>query len=373
MNAVLKHDDKDQELAVVEPKSLSELLAVGDTCPADFYNNPEYLEQVKTVKELAKSLVHTIDDQGRADSKKDAAAIRKYAKTTDSFALGVFRSMSDKFKVWRDSFTAEIKELNAIADGIDAKFKKMEQEKLESITQLLKDQLTASREESGVKSDFQVKSVDLSGMVKLSGTITDKGKLTTKAMSFIKAITDGELAHQNKTGMRLQTLENRCLRADINPPLAAINLGNELYGTDEEFDAKVDALIVAETERKTEAEARIKKQLEADNQKVLEDALADQQKAAVEIARQEQPKPLDQPEATPAADVKVSVAATERHQTTRRAVAPTDDKKTVSVIATFQISVRSHISTQAVIDHLKTKLPDDLKAALISCSGQENG
>ena len=46
-------------------------------------------------------------------------------------------------------------------------------------------------------------------------------------------------------------------------------------------------------------------------------------------------------------------------------------KKVVTVTAQFQITVRSHITPQGVADHLKSKLPDELVAVLVACSGTE--
>jgi len=46
-------------------------------------------------------------------------------------------------------------------------------------------------------------------------------------------------------------------------------------------------------------------------------------------------------------------------------------KKLVTITCEFQIMVRSHITPQGVADHLKTKLPADLKAALTVCRGAE--
>jgi hypothetical protein len=213
-------------------------------------------------------------------------------------------------------------------------------------------------------------------MAKLSGTLTETDNLTKKANDFLSGIVNDNLARQNKIEGRIMTLENRCLRADINPPLGAVNLGNDLYGSDEEFDRKVDQLIASETERKAEMEERIKKQLEADNQKKLDDALDGQQQAAVEAVRQEQPKPEQQQGTVKPEDDAEIMKDIGNAPAWKSEYAPTsntsiaDDKKIVTVSAQFKIKVRSHITPQAVADHLKTKLPADLLEALTVCEGQ---
>lgn len=380
MNAVIEENKTETEtetetgLAVVEPKSLNEILSISDECPADFYKNPAYLEQVKTAKELAKTLVHNIDEQGRADSKKDSAAIRKYVKTIDGFRLNVFRSVTSKVQSWCDSLTAETKELKSIADEIDAKFKKMEQEKLDSIAAMLADELIEARNKLVIKPEFW-SSPDLKPMIKLT-TLTGTGNLTSKAKEFIKAIADGELVQQTKIEARVMTLENRCLRADINPPLTAISLGNDLYGTDEEFNAKVDKLISAEIERKAEMEERIKKQLAQENQQKLDAAMAGQQQQALETVRKEQAEqPIETKSTAVYPDVSKSVKAAEYEQpkaVERIVEPPVDNKKTVTVTAQFRIKVRKHISAQAVADHLRSKLPAEVLEVMTVCVGQEN-
>jgi hypothetical protein len=423
MSAVIEETKKDTGLAVVEPKSLNEILSISDECPADFYKNPAYLEQVKTVKKLAGTLVHNIDEQGRADSKKDAAAIRKFAKTTNSFTLNIFRSMSDGVKKWRDNFTKETKELEAIADGIDEKFKRMEQEKLDSIAALLAEELIESRNKLVIKAEFWG-SPDLKPMIKLT-TLTGTGNLTNKAKEFIKAIADGELVQQTKIESRHLLLENRCLRAEINPPLTQVHFGTVFYADEELFNEKMEELIALEVERKAELVAKIEKQNKEANEKKIADALEAQQEEANRKAKSEQEEHNKQgreiiketavtrdaelnPPRTPeqlretADSIAQSAQYADRNEDRNRELSgaerlrqqadeierqkgqaktqveriyepPVDDKKTVTVTAQFQIRVRKHISAEAVANHFKTKLPDELAVALINCEGQEHG
>lgn len=382
MSAVMKENpvsdaEENTDLAVIETKSLAELLAIGDECPADFYKNPDYLERVKTVKLLAGSLVHTPDEKGRADSKKDAAAIRKFAKTTNKFAINIFRSLTEKMTNWRNNFTVEIKELEAIADGIDAKFEKMEKERLDSIKTLLANTLDEYRIEIGLRPEFYGE-YNLSPMVKLSGTLTDGGKLTSKALGFVKTIANGELTLQQRFDSRVIILENRCLRADINPPLTAISMGNELYGTDEAFDAKVEALITAETKRKTEMEERLKVKVEADNQKVLDAALADQQKEAVEIVRQEQPQPAKQITETetvklyPDISVNMKASGSEQPRVEERLITSSTGARVVRVWMMFEWpEIPETTSNKGVENFLTRKLPEQMQAKLKQVSSED--
>jgi len=214
-----------QEMAVTEPKSLSEILVISDQLPEDFYKNTQkYQAELDTAIATAQSLVHDITDEGRKLAKQDAAIIRKYAKTTNDFSLSVFRSLTDKVKNWKDDITGKTKLLEQEADNIMSRFEKIEREKLDTITTLLATTLAEYRVEIGLRPEFYG-NYDLSPMVKLSGTLTEGGKLTTKAFGFVKTIADGKLALQNRFDHREKDLKIKCLEADINPPLTHLHLG----------------------------------------------------------------------------------------------------------------------------------------------------
>jgi Fic family protein len=309
------------------------------------------------------------------------AAIRKYAKTTNGFALSVYRSLTDKMTAWRGDFTKEIKEIDAIADGIGAKFKKMEEEKLKNIGDLLDERLEWHRSNSSIKQEFHTLA-DLRPMLKLSGTLTDKGALTTKAGAFIKAIADGELASQLQYENRIMILENRCLRSEINPPLTHQHLGVVMYADDDIFNAKVDELVSAEILRRAEMAARIEKQNAADNQKKIDDALRDQQAEANRIASENAKKAEPEPEAKqpPALMQTVdTVIAQNRLAKDDRKNPPVvqsseaykepakqPGKRTAKFSVSFEVVVSERVGDRAVYDHFLTKLPDDIKAMIKS-------
>jgi len=271
MNAVMKeaqqnHSEKNTDLAVIEPKSLDKILVISDKIPDDFYENTEkYQRELEIAITYAKSLAHEINDEGRKMAKADAALIRKFAKQNKSFSMTIFNSLTDTVGKWKGLIYSKSVELESEADKIMSRFEAHEQEKLESITNLLKEQLASFRSEIGIKAEFKVKDVDLSNMVKLTGTLTEKGKLTAKAVSFIKAIVDGELAHQNKTENRLLIIANRCLYEDIKPPLTGVHLGADLYADDATFEATLNILVSAEIERRDQLKANITKQVVEEN------------------------------------------------------------------------------------------------------------
>ena len=261
-------------------KELTKILEIPESCPPDFYKNPEYLAQVKTALETAKSLVHSIDDEGRTKAKADAAAIRKYVKTTNSFTKTVFDTLTGKVKVWRDQFASETKQLSDAADGILSKFDEMEKAKLKEVEGTVRQALSEKRVAIGVKDVF-ITSPDLTPIIKLSGTLTPGGKLTSSAMQFITNIVSAEFASEQQYELRCNILKIKSLENGINPPLHQDYLGASFFANDDEFDAKLNHLIGIEITRREALE----KKHEADKQAAAEKVEADK-KRALEVAEE---------------------------------------------------------------------------------------
>ena len=261
-------------------QSLMKLLEVPDETPKDFYKNPQYLERTKQISELAKSLVHEISDEGRIQAKSDCVAIRKYVKTTDSFTLNVFRSLTDKVKAWRDDFTGETKSLSQIADDIMAKFESLEHEKLKLVEDRIAIQLMALRADAEIKEEF-ITRPDLSPIIKLS-SVTDAGNLTSKALKLLTDITTAEKAEQVRYDARLVQIKLKSLEADINPPLDPEYLGQSIFADDAIFNDRLDQVIKIEIERREETKRRIIKQQEQENQRKIEAAIKEAEIAVTE-------------------------------------------------------------------------------------------
>ncbi|MFA5920079.1 MAG: hypothetical protein WC856_02160 [Methylococcaceae bacterium] len=284
MSAVMKEV---KELPEEQPKSLTELCVVNDTLPDDFYKNTAaYKKQLDDTLAVAKSLVHEIDDDGKKKAKADVALIRKLTGNTNKFSLSVFRTLTDKVKLWKDDITVKTKALNDEADCIMSRFEEHEKAKLANIKALVIADLNEQRTALSIRCEFINPNADISSVIKLSGTLTPKGLLTTKAIGFITAIANGELAAQQQHDNRVLVLKVKCLEAEINPPLPPSYLGSAFHGTDEEFNAKLDELIAAEMVRRAETIARVERENKAANQKKIDDALVAQQAEANRIANE---------------------------------------------------------------------------------------
>ena len=400
MSAVLKEELPKTELTLVEKKSLAEILVISDQQPSDFYKNTAiYQSNLDLAIASAKSLVHSIDDEGRKLAKADVALIRKFAKQNRGFASSVFKSLTDKIKSWQTSVNTKCIDLEAEADGIMARFDAMEKKKLEGIKSALELALDEYRAEAAIRLEF-IKPADLSQYIKLSGTLTPKGDLTKGALTFVKAIADGEKFLQQRFDGRVLTIENRCLRAGINPPLTIDGFGNEIYSDDEIFNAALDRKVAAELERYEETKKLIEKQNAADNQKKIDDALklqqadadrmarekiANEAKAEIQVPAQKEPdKTIVSPQSLreTAQRIDESAAHADRSSDARREHEQADNlrtradeleqaqaitipgRKKVTFTAEFEVNVSERISNRAIQDRFNSLLPPDLLAML---------
>jgi len=275
---------------------LSKILEIADEQPLDFYKNSSaYIAKLDSAIGIAESLVYPLDDDGRKQAKNDVALIRKYSKLNKFWALNVFRSVTEKYKSWQDEIYGKSSKLDAAGESIINRFEKMEAEKLKIITEMMQELLDKYRLDNCVKPEFHGKD-KLVNVAKLSGFMTEGGKLTTKATNIVKALYTNEIAEQNRIESRLLMLENACLKAEITP-LQKEHFGSVFYAEESLFQEKLQELINVELSRKAEMEARIKRQQEAENKRILDAKLAEQQAEANRIAKEElakQAPPVEQ-------------------------------------------------------------------------------
>ena len=340
-------------------KELSVILQIPEECPLDFYKSPSYLAAVKEAKVVASSLVHEISDEGRKLAKADAAAIRKYCKTTDGFCKTIFESLTGKVKVWRESFTTETKELNAIADSIMEKFEAMEELKLDTIHSMIVDRLEILRKEQSIESRFVI---EPTFNVTLSGWLTPQGNLTSKALSEINAAITEERASQLQYHARVTKIKMICLEEGIEL-IPETYFGADLVGTDVDFETKLVALVEQEVARK---EAMIKK-IETDRLKealrqeqIAEKLEADKQR---ELARSEAIRSVPvAPTPAPVVDSRETIAPiNEPNIEPKSQPEPQAFSRKVRFVMTFEASVK----TTTTVEQFKAMIKSE-----VVCSGR---
>jgi hypothetical protein len=382
--------------------SLSDSLVIYDQLPDDFYKNTKkYKAQLDVALELAKGLVHPLDDEGRKTAGKDAALLRRYAGNTKKFSLSVFRILTDKAKTWRDDIDGKAKAIEQTADEIITRFEAQERAKLDGIRTLLVNTLRDEWTANNVDDEFRWG--DVEPLVKLSGTLTDTGALTKKAHDFISQTVAANLAKQHKTESRLLELENRCLRHEINPPLARVHVEAVLFSDDAVFSEKVDKLIAAEVLRREEFEENLRKKEET--RRLLEAKQKEREEVAKKMAEgiQNARAAISNAEQTQAIAKEVAQEMDQNRNWTgsSNAQSPNDNrtakwsindtvmnrkpapiveqeivkpatlgKRTVQVTCVFTFeNIGERVSTRGVIDHLLKLLPDKLRNVVESAVG----
>jgi hypothetical protein len=362
----------------LEPKSLNDLLVINDQLPSDFYTNPAYDAQLDKAIEASSCLVYTLDDDGEKKAKADATSINKFATMVDKFVTATYKEQTEAAAQWRDGKKLKIKLLRDNRQRLIDQFEEKRAEKLRQIRTMLTDCLAGLRG-TDIKPEFMTG--DIEPAVKLNA-LTPGGKLTAAALKFCKAIYDSNLAEQQRIEARHLVLENRCLRAEINPPLTQAHFGTVFYAEDSLFNEKLEELIAAEVERKAEMEERIRKQVEAESQRKTNDAL----KAQQDLHEQDKKDSLEQfkaqqdkmrhgqqekafPEKTTVQQVDNALAEKRKLDADRKNP-PVDPvthkpiipgKRTVTFGVTFEVIVSERVSNAGVETHFLSKLPEDLK------------
>lgn len=386
--------------AVLKDQSI-ELVITDKFIPAEFYTKtPEVVEEIKSRIELVNSIAFEVTENGKRNLKEYQADERKLIKASDTIRKEEYARLTGETKKSHDLIFEQIKFWADAVSSKSTQFEEFEANILKDIRATLKEELALIIEQcKEIRPEF-LTDYDVEPLVKLTGTLTPGGKLTSKAFEALRGFVLKDLARQHLHDNRILTIENRCLRADINPPLSKVHFGDVVFWADEqEFSSKLEELVTAEIARRVEMEMRIEKQNAIANQKKIDDALAAQQAEADRLANEkakaeESARPVEviktpesiraraenieqaaqyadrssdrDAELKGAAKLRAEADALEKAQAEQVKI---PGKKTVTITAQFKITVSERISVEAVVNHLKSKLPDDLKAALIDCAG----
>lgn len=330
-------------------KSLTDVLVINDSeVPEDFFTSDYYDQQIDAAIAATTGLVYALDDEGEKQARADATLINKYVKKFDSFIGNVFKSKTSKITIWRDEKKAKTKKLLENRQVSLNQFAEKRTEKLTLIRGIVNSYLNDTRLAVKIKPEFVVNNPDLTPVLKLSGTLTPNNALTKKAKVFIDALVSAELSEQSRIESRHLLLENRCLKAGINPPLTKIHFGTDFYADDCVFNSKVEELIAAEIIRKTEMEALIIEQQSA-KQAEIDSAITRLQDAEEKPVAQPEKSPRSQPEGKPIAMPETM---------------PVNGKHAVEIKVKFRMQISDRVTDKAVQDYFLKQLPEKIKSSI---------
>lgn len=243
-------------------------------------------------------------------------------------------------KVWDDG-------AKEISNQVD----KIEQETKDTCTILLLAFRNACWDELGVETDYRKASID--DLVKL-GSLTPKGELTKGAKAEVENRCKLDLAQQEKIASRLMDLENRCLKAEINPPLSRASVASFLHSEDAHFYTLLDNLVNAEIERKAEAERLMKARLEAENQRKLDEALKAQQLEANRIATEAARKEAAERQAEGIRRAQELKAQEEAQKPVEQPAPPQNDYPGEQIVAQVDAGMLVNFNVEVMVAHKYT-------------------
>lgn len=217
------------------------------------------------------------------DQKKRNASLNKLAAEVKDKVNEVIAAASIHIDPFKANGKRLVDKILAVRAEADEQVKAFEQATKDACLALLLEELNIQWALQSITNEFR--KADISGLVKLTA-MTDAGNLTKATLAEVENRAKQDKAQQILVESRLMALENKCLKADINPPLSRASV--EAFLFDDRFETRLDALIAAEVARKAEAEDRMRKKLEAEKQRDIDAALA-RQKAELEAC----PEPVE--------------------------------------------------------------------------------
>lgn len=360
---------------------LIELFTLPESLPADFFANKKYSEQLELAIKETGSLVYALDGDGEKRAKQDATSINKFAKLFDSFVAAEYKAQTGVMGEWRAGNKQRISVLLENRQKLINQFAEKRAERLAFIESIINLHLAYAWNEKAVRVEYQNELGLFEAAIKLS-SLTPKDAVSAPAKRIIDEIVSLNSSQQMLIDGRIIEIENKCLRAEINPPFSKEYLGDALFSDDEFFNQKLSELIGLELKRRAEHEERIKKQAEATKQAEIDAALKAQQIEADKIARdkaqQAQEKAVN--EATHRANEQKKLnqlnqeqapeATAKAYQEPARepekapAAIPQNGKHAVRMTIEFNMQISDRVSDDAVKDWLLNQLPDNLKGAI---------
>ena len=345
---------------------------------------PEFTQKLKQAAEKTKGLIYAIDEEGEKSQKADATAMAKFSRAGRSYAASVYKRATGDAQATRSEMLGYLDIIDENRQLTIAQFAEEIDRKLAVLRKKVNTELVGLWSSCGIEKEFQ--KVDIEPLVKLSGTLTDGGNFTKKARDFLNSAVTANLAEQNRIAARKLIIENRCFKADINPPFSPAHFGSEFYASDEIFDEKLDSLIAAEVERIAEMKATIERKNEVENKRKIEVALAAQQDESNRVAKENAAK--EKAEAARLAKEKTENERVEKFKTIALDLLNEDNAKKekkpsyggesapsskpnpfatkeVFVSVSFMHKVPVSVSDAAAREHLLSLLPEALRKEVV--------
>ena len=238
----------------------------------NFLTSTKFSDALDVAVSTSSRLVFEADEKGDKEAKEAATSINLYAKNAKKQINDEFNNQTSTLSGYKKELLEKVGKLLTIRQSIIDQSAERREAKLKEIKKLLILELAYAWNNSGVRREHQGDLTAVDKAVMLS-SLTAKGVLTKKAKDYIQAVCDKNLSKQSLFDFRILSLKNKCLEAGVES--SALNkeyVGIAFFGTDEEFNVRVDSLLTIEIDKKLDLERKI----EVDRQKAVDDALEKQ-------------------------------------------------------------------------------------------------
>lgn len=245
--------DEKKKIAVLNNEHLTIFQAIKKELESDKYNSPVTMQNFKSMKESSNELGKTSKfiSKFRIEKKQsEMTEINEFDKNLKGYC-----SLIDEQQL-------------TIKAGLNV----FEEETRKKILALVTEHLEFKCNEQSLRVEFR--NINISDMT-LSKYATAKMQISKAGKEEVAKRVNEKLALQNKIDNRILSLENECLKANIEP-LTAEHIQGFLYENDETYKIKLDSLISAEISRneRVKEQAKIKADNEA-KEKVLQEQKAE--------------------------------------------------------------------------------------------------
>lgn len=325
------------------------------------------------VKYLEKYQNAVVTTETLADDKKLVSELNAEAKNINDLRIAQKKKLSEPISEFEEKMKALHSKYKEVSNDINEQVKRFEQVRLDNLAQMLDNERAKLREEMKIEERYFT--VEFDDLVKL-GSLTAKDNLAAAPRrTLVARIREQELDLQNKVERRLLELENACLRAGMDAPMTRENVEAFLYSDDETYSSHLEQLINSELSRQKAAqeahERRIKEQLEREARQKAEAeqaAIRAREQSEQEEQRNRQSEPVQTPvepeqrqeierhySGQPVIGVEVpdmSGTFSRDEPVQNQTRTNQDGTITRTVVATFEVTTKAHITDQQVTNRL---------------------
>lgn len=217
------------------------------------------------IKELEKDEYNSIVTMNNFKVMKESSQfLGKVAKQISDFRIAKVKEETQDIKLFEDSLKKFTNMFKAKQDSIKNGLDIFEEEIRQQVKAVCVAYFNEYSIQVGLKEEFQ--NINLEDMTQ-TGFMTKTGNISTKGKEEVEKRVQVQLNLQNKVENRLMMLENKCLKAGIEP-LTKHHIQGFLFADDDKYEQNLNMIIESELKRveqiKAKQEQELREKIEAE-------------------------------------------------------------------------------------------------------------